>query len=121
LRRFISRPPDGDIVLLSDEEDPQLRRRFTDITADSFTRRAELSRDGGTTRHFDEQMPATRADRTSLDYHLRLDLQTLPIRSQIIRATAARQLGMVFSGHGSLPRLDPFGTRLQIRAAERQT
>jgi hypothetical protein len=59
-------------------------------------------------------MPATRADRTSLDYHLRLDVQTLPIRSQIIRATAARQQGMVFSGHGSLPCLDPFGTRLQI-------
>ena len=35
--------PDGDIVLLSDEEDPQLRWRFTDITADSFTWRAELS------------------------------------------------------------------------------
>jgi hypothetical protein len=43
LRRFIGRPPDGDIVLLSDEEDPQLRWRFTDITADSFTWRAELS------------------------------------------------------------------------------
>ena len=96
MRRFIGRPSDGDIVLLSDEEDPQLRRRFTDITADSFTWRAELSRNDGTTWHFDEQMLATRADRTSLDCHLRPDLQTLLIRSQIIRATVARQLGMVF-------------------------
>ena len=87
---------DGDIVLLSDEEDPQLRWRFTDFTADSFTWRAELSRDGGTPWHFDEQMLATRVDRTSLDCHLRLDLQTLLIRSQIIRAAVARQLGMVF-------------------------
>jgi hypothetical protein len=96
VRRFIGRPSDGDIVLLGDEEDPQLRWRFTDITADSFTWRAELSRDSGTTWHFDEQMLATRVDRTSLDCHLRLDLQTLLIRSQIIRATVTRQLGMVF-------------------------
>jgi hypothetical protein len=35
VRPFIGQPPDGDIVLLSDEEDPQVQRRFTDITADS--------------------------------------------------------------------------------------
>ncbi|MGN6176389.1 MAG: hypothetical protein ACTHPS_26085 [Streptosporangiaceae bacterium] len=60
VRRFIGRPSGGEIVLLSDEEDPQLRWRFTDIAADSFTWRAETSRDGGATWHFDEQMLATR-------------------------------------------------------------
>jgi hypothetical protein len=62
VRRFIGRPSADDIVLLSDEEDPQLRWRFTDITADSFTWCAETSRDGGATWHFDEQMLATRVD-----------------------------------------------------------
>jgi len=61
VRRFIGRPSGDGIVLLSDEEDPQLRWRFTDITADSFTWRAEISRDGGATWQFDEQMLATRA------------------------------------------------------------
>jgi hypothetical protein len=62
VRRFIGRTSDGDIVLLSDEDDPQLRWRFTDITADSFTWRAETSHDGGATWHFEEQMLATRVD-----------------------------------------------------------
>jgi hypothetical protein len=60
VRRFIGRPVEGDIVLLSDEDDPQLRWRFTDITPDSFTWRAESSLDGGATWRFDEQMLATR-------------------------------------------------------------
>jgi hypothetical protein len=60
VRRFIGRPVDGDVVLLSDEEDPQLRWRFTDISPDSFTWRAEISRDGGATWQFEEQMRATR-------------------------------------------------------------
>jgi hypothetical protein len=60
VRRFIGRPSGRDIVLLSDEENPQLRWRFTDITADSFTWRAETSHDGGATWLFDEQMLATR-------------------------------------------------------------
>jgi hypothetical protein len=34
------------MVLLRDEDDPQLRWRFTDITADSFTWIAETSHDG---------------------------------------------------------------------------
>jgi hypothetical protein len=63
VRRFIGRAADGDIVLLSDEDDPQLRWRFTDIAADSFTWRGESSHDGGTTWHFDEQMLATRGNR----------------------------------------------------------
>src|SRR5690242_20024483 len=37
VRRFIGRPVGGEIVLLSDEDEPQLRWRFTDIEPDSFT------------------------------------------------------------------------------------
>lgn len=36
VRRFIARPDRQDILLLSDEDDPQLRWRFTDITPRSF-------------------------------------------------------------------------------------
>jgi len=64
VRRFTGRPSGGDIVLLSDEENPQLRWRFTDITPDSFTWRAETSHNSGATWQFDEQMLATRADPT---------------------------------------------------------
>jgi hypothetical protein len=64
VRRFIGRAADGDIVLLSDEDDPQLRWRFTNITAGSFTWRAEISHDQGATWHFEEQMQATRNDPT---------------------------------------------------------
>ena len=60
VRRFIGRPQDDEIVLLSDEDDPQLRWRFTDITPDSFTWRAEISHDGGVTWQFEEQMLARR-------------------------------------------------------------
>ncbi len=49
VRRFIGRPVDQDIVLLSDEETPQLRWRFTDITPDSFRWRAEILRDRAST------------------------------------------------------------------------
>jgi|SRR6516164_3687818 hypothetical protein len=62
VRRFIGRPVDGEIVLLADEADPQLRWRFTDITPESFTWRAEVSHDAGASWQFDEQMLATRAD-----------------------------------------------------------
>ena len=62
VRRFVGQAVDGEIVLLSDEDEPQLRWRFTDIGPDSFTWRAETSRDGGTTWQFDEQMLATRID-----------------------------------------------------------
>ena len=60
VRRFIGRPDDGDIMLLSDEEDPQLRWRFTDIAPDSFRWLAEISGDRGATWQFDEEMRAVR-------------------------------------------------------------
>ena len=55
-------PSDGEILLLSDEDDPQLRWRFTDIRPDSFTWRGEISRDGGATWAQDEEMRITRRD-----------------------------------------------------------
>ena len=61
VRRFIGRPDGEDVVLLSDEDDPQLRWRFTDIQPDSFTWRAEISHDGGGAWEFDEEMLARRA------------------------------------------------------------
>ncbi|MDX6537865.1 MAG: hypothetical protein QOD37_2206, partial [Gaiellales bacterium] len=61
VRRFIGRPVDGDIVLISDEDEPQLRWRFTDIEPDSFVWRGEMSHDGGATWTRDEEMRITRA------------------------------------------------------------
>jgi hypothetical protein len=60
VRRFIGRPAADEIVLVSDEDDPQLRWRFTDIRPDSFRWRGELSRDGGATWELEEEMRATR-------------------------------------------------------------
>ena len=60
VRRFAGRPVDGEIVLVSDEDDPQLRWRFTDVTPDAFTWLGELSRDGGATWQHDETMRLTR-------------------------------------------------------------
>ena len=60
VRRFVGRPTDGDILLVSDEGDPQLRWRFTDIGPDSFTWQGEASHDGGRTWVLEEQMRATR-------------------------------------------------------------
>ena len=60
VRRFIGRPTGDEIVLVSDEDDPQLRWRFTDIGPDSFRWRGELSRDGGVTWELEEEMHATR-------------------------------------------------------------
>jgi len=60
VRRFIGRPVDRGILLLSDEDDPQLRWRFTDITPDAFRWRSESSSDHGATWALDEEMRATR-------------------------------------------------------------
>jgi hypothetical protein len=60
VRRFIGRTEAADIVLLSDEDEPQLRWRFTDIRPNSFTWLGQSSADGGTTWHLDEEMRATR-------------------------------------------------------------
>ncbi len=60
VRRFIGRAEYNDIVLLSDEDDPHLRWRFTGITTDFFRWQAEISHDGGATWSFDEEMLATR-------------------------------------------------------------
>jgi len=61
VRRFIGRPVGDEIVLLSDEDEPQLRWRFTDIAPDSFVWRGEISLDGGVTWTVDEEMRITRA------------------------------------------------------------
>jgi hypothetical protein len=59
-RRFIGRLVNDEILLLSDEDEPQLRWRFTDITPDAFTWRGEISHDGGETWSPDEEMRITR-------------------------------------------------------------
>jgi hypothetical protein len=60
VRRFIGRADGEDIVLLSDEEEPRLRWRFTDITPDSFTWQGEISHDAGATWTLEERMEASR-------------------------------------------------------------
>lgn len=60
VRCFVGRAAGDDIVLLSDEDENQLRWRFTDITPDSFCWSGEISHDGGATWEFDEEMHATR-------------------------------------------------------------
>ena len=60
VRRFIGRSTGDEIVLVSDEDDPQLRWRFTDIGPASFRWRGEVSRDGGTTWELEEEMHARR-------------------------------------------------------------
>lgn len=61
VRRFIGRPSGDDIVLMSDEAEPRLRWRFTDIDSNSFTWRGEASHDAGETWRLEEQMRAKRA------------------------------------------------------------
>jgi hypothetical protein len=62
VRRFVGRPDGNDIVLMSDEDDPWLRWRFTDIDHRSFRWQAEESHDGGETWNSVEEMLATRSD-----------------------------------------------------------
>jgi hypothetical protein len=60
VRRFVGRQSGGDILLISDEEDPRLRWRFTDIQPESFTWLGETSYDSGSTWILEERMRATR-------------------------------------------------------------
>jgi hypothetical protein len=60
VRRFIAEPVDDGILLQSNEENPQLRWRFSDITPHSFRWTAERSDDRGLTWRFEEEMHATR-------------------------------------------------------------
>jgi hypothetical protein len=60
VRRFIGSRVDGDIVLISDEEDPWLRWRFTEITERSARWLGELSDDHGATWTLEEEMRLTR-------------------------------------------------------------
>jgi hypothetical protein len=60
VRRFIGRHTDGQIVLLSNEEDPWLLWRFTQITAASALWLGEISHDHGATWELEEQMHLTR-------------------------------------------------------------
>jgi hypothetical protein len=60
VRRFVGRPDRDEIVLVSDEEEPQLRWRFMDIRTESFTWQGETSSDRGATWAVDECMFATR-------------------------------------------------------------
>jgi hypothetical protein len=62
VRRFIGRAVGEDIVLISDEEEPQLRWRFREITRTSFTWLGEISYDHGGTWTLAEQMRARRSD-----------------------------------------------------------
>ncbi|MBP2368319.1 hypothetical protein [Pseudonocardia parietis] len=60
VRRFVGRPTGWGIELLSDEDDPQLRWTFSEITADFFTWIGSLSTDGGESWQEEERMYATR-------------------------------------------------------------
>ena len=66
VRRFVGRPDGDDIVLLSDEDDPQLRWRFTDIRPDSFVCRARsrttAARPGRATKRCASHAPARHDD-----------------------------------------------------------
>ncbi|MGX5657976.1 hypothetical protein ACWKWC_24605 [Geodermatophilus nigrescens] len=63
VRRFTGRPTgDGGVLLLSDDEEPWLRWRFSDVRPRSFTWSAETSPDRGVTWVHDELMTAERVD-----------------------------------------------------------
>lgn len=63
VRVFRGRPAGSDIELISDDEEPRLRWRFTDITPTSFRWTGELSADDETDWVFHQQMLATRTER----------------------------------------------------------
>jgi hypothetical protein len=60
VRRFTGLAHGADVELLSDDDEPWLRWRFTDVGADSFTWSAETSRDRGRTWVQDELMRGER-------------------------------------------------------------
>ena len=60
MRRFIGRPVDADIELISLDGDPLLRWRFTRIETDSFWWIGEYSDDEARTWHVEERMYCTR-------------------------------------------------------------
>jgi hypothetical protein len=62
VRRFIGRPDDSGIVLVSDDDEPWLRWRFRNIERHSFRWRAEDSDNHGAHWRFVEEMVATRTD-----------------------------------------------------------
>jgi hypothetical protein len=61
VRKFIGRPVDGEIHLVSTDDTPFLRWRFTEISADRFVWLGELSNDEARTWQLEEQMIATRS------------------------------------------------------------
>lgn len=60
VRRFIGREEGGEIVLVSLDDRPLLRWRFTDIGPDAFTWLGEYSTDEARTWHLEERMGARR-------------------------------------------------------------
>jgi hypothetical protein len=62
VRRFIGVPDAGDIVLRSEDDEPFLRWRFTDIAHGSFRWQGEISHDRGRTWELEEEMHAVRRD-----------------------------------------------------------
>jgi hypothetical protein len=60
VRKFIGRRVGDEIHLVSTDDDPFLRWRFTEITADRFVWLGEYSTDEARTWQLEEQMTATR-------------------------------------------------------------
>jgi hypothetical protein len=61
VRKFVGRPVDGEIHLVSTDDTPFLRWRFTEISADRFVWLGEYSVDEARTWELEEQMIATRS------------------------------------------------------------
>ena len=65
VRKFIGRPAGDQIHLISTDETPFLRWRFTEVSADRFVWLGEYSTDEARTWQLEEQMIATRRANTS--------------------------------------------------------
>jgi hypothetical protein len=68
VRRFIGRALGATIELISDEDEPQLRWTFSDITGDYFLWTGELSHDHGTTWRVEERMHARRSTPSNTEF-----------------------------------------------------